>query len=70
MNSKDEIDLFKGKSQEENMEGKYQKTSEILNDNNKMKSYTSPKELKSDKNFTSDKKLSDKQSILYSKDFR
>ena len=62
MNSKDEIDLFKGKSQEENMEGKYQNTSEILNDNNKMKSYTSPKELKSDKNFTSDKKLSDKQS--------
>ena len=62
MNSKDEIDLFKGKSQEENMEGKYQNTSEILSDNNKMKSYTSPKELKSDKNFTSDKKLSDKQS--------
>ena len=62
MNSKDEIDLFKGKSQEENMEGKYQKTSEILNDNNKMKSYTSPKELKSDKNFISDKKLSDKKS--------
>ena len=62
MNSKDEIDLFKGKSQEENMEGKYQNTSEILNDNNKMKSYTSPKELKSDKNFISDKKLSDKQS--------
>ena len=62
MNSKDEIDLFKGKSQEENMEGKYQNTSEILNDNNKIKSYTSPKELKSDKNFTSDKKLSDKQS--------
>ena len=64
MNSKDEIDLFKGKSQEENMEGKYQNTSEILNDNNKMKSYTSPKELKSDKNFTSDKKLPDKKSIL------
>ena len=62
MNSKDEIDLFKGKSQEENMEGKYQKTSEILNDNNKMKSYTSPKELKLDKNFISDKKLSDKKS--------
>ena len=62
MNSKDEIDLFKGKSQEENMEGKYQNTSEILSDNNKIKSYTSPKELKSDKNFTSDKKLSDKQS--------
>ena len=62
MNSKDEIDLFKGKSQEENMEGKYQNTSEILNDNNKMKSYTSPKELKSDKNFISDKKLSDKKS--------
>lgn len=61
MNSKDEIDLFKGKSQEENMEGKYQNTSEILNDNNKMKSYTSPKELKSDKNFISDKKLSDKK---------
>ena len=62
MNSKDEIDLFKGKSQEENMERKYQNTSEILNDNNKMKSYTSPKELKSDKNFISDKKLSDKKS--------
>ena len=61
MNSKDEIDLFKGKSQEENMEGKYQNTSEILNDNNEMKSYTSPKELKSDKNFISDKKLSDKK---------
>ncbi len=63
MNSKDEIDLFKGMSQEENIEGKYQNTSEIIKDNNKMKSYTSsPKELKSDKNFTSDKKLSDKQS--------
>ena len=60
MNSKDEIDLFKGKSQEENMDGKYQNTSEILSDN-KMKSYTSPKELKLDKNFISDKKLSDKK---------
>ena len=54
--------LFKGKPQKKNMEGKFQDKKQVLKENNKMKSYTSPEEAKSNDNFTSDEKFSDNQS--------